>query len=381
MFTSDFHWLLWTEPDPSAGIKVESQHDHFLISPPSSPSPALSSPSCSSLSTSSSSLCHRRSPDPYRPRPYPSARGLHSIPTMSYSYTTKTNLRGPERRSSDGSGPIYHQDGMSNTNYPMPASYDWPSPLMSNQAQQYSPGSEYHISPSVVGGYDNSNVLNSMEHYDQPFSNTPHPNARSSQVTSSDHSSHSDVSSLQYRNCQLEESLRQCKERIRQLEAQHVRAPYTPPGSAGVTPPSSASFESSWKARTMARKRKFCSANRAGNALCAWHDTRRERRVYPPRNAPSGYLNCGCTDEEALFEESLARNGVGSYLPGDNVRMDPALRNPLLKLLQRRYGYRDGDFERDPRTGEWVTGEGHSKWEQESGPATNIRRSRSDRAR
>lgn len=79
--------------------------------------------------------------------------------------------------------------------------------------------------------------------------------------------------------------------------------------------------------------------------------------------APPGRLNCDCTYDEALFEESLSRHGVGSYHPGENVRMDPALRNPLLKLLQERYGYRDGDFERDPLTGDWLDGEGPAKWE------------------
>jgi len=43
--------------------------------------------------------------------------------------------------------------------------------------------------------------------------------------------------------------------------------------------------------------------------------------------------------------------------------MDPALRNPLLKLLERRFGYVDGDFERDPSTGHWVEGEGAELWE------------------
>lgn len=109
-----------------------------------------------------------------------------------------------------------------------------------------------------------------------------------------------------------------------------------------------------------------CSLNRAGNALCSWHDFRREKRAYPPRTAPPGYLNCGCTYEQCLFEETLARHGVGSYLPGDAVRMDPALRNPLLRLLETRYGYRDGDFERDIRTGDWVPGEGPGIWEQQS---------------
>lgn len=137
-----------------------------------------------------------------------------------------------------------------------------------------------------------------------------------------------------------------------------------PPTSQPTRTPFPPSVQGSWKARTAARVRLFCSLNRAGNALCAWHDSRRERRAYPPRMAPAGYLNCGCQYEEALFEESLARHGVGSYHPGENVRMDPALRNPLLRLLQKRYGYVDGDFERDPETGEWLDGEGHVQWEQ-----------------
>lgn len=147
----------------------------------------------------------------------------------------------------------------------------------------------------------------------------------------------------------------------------------------GVAP--TEEFASSWRAHTDARIKRFCALNRAGNALCAWHDSRRERRAYPPRQAPPGYLNCGCTNEEglsiffflyrtllmpyppALFEESLARHGVGSYHPGEMVRMDPALRNPLLKLLEERFGYVDGDFEREPRTGLWLEGEGHEMWE------------------
>lgn len=134
-----------------------------------------------------------------------------------------------------------------------------------------------------------------------------------------------------------------------------------------------------WKARTDARIRLFCSLNRAGNALCSWHDSRRERRAYPPRMAPPGCLNCGCTYEEALFEESLSRHGVGSYHPGETVRMDPALRNPLLRLLQQRYGYRDGDFERDPMTGEWLEGEGHMVWEQKlAAGALSVRKARNE---
>lgn len=138
-------------------------------------------------------------------------------------------------------------------------------------------------------------------------------------------------------------------------------------------------MQMSWKARTDARVRLFCSLNRAGNALCSWHDSRRERRAYPPRMAPPGCLNCGCTYEEALFEESLSRHGVGSYHPGETVRMDPALRNPLLRLLQQRYNYRDGDFERDAVTGEWLEGEGHLLWEQKlAAGALSVRKARNE---
>ena len=181
----------------------------------------------------------------------------------------------------------------------------------------------------------------------------------------------------------VEEELRFLRNKVRELEFEKEAANHRvrllhdsmTPGytSTGIHPsglPSPApgpsnvdAFQESWNARTNARIRTFCSLNRAGNALCAWHDSRRERRAYPPRMAPPGHLNCGCTFEEALFEESLARHGVGSYHPGENVRMDPALRNPLLKLLKQRYGYKDGDFERDPTTGTWVEGEGPSLWE------------------
>ncbi|KAN0111693.1 hypothetical protein V8E52_008254 [Russula decolorans] len=161
--------------------------------------------------------------------------------------------------------------------------------------------------------------------------------------------------------------------RIRELENELAHPASGPlyPSSSSISGlpapapqlPASPSFAASWKARTDARIKLFCSLNRAGNALCAWHDSRRERRAHPPRMAPPGHLNCGCTFEEALFEESLSRHDVGSYHPGENVRMDPALRNPLLNLLQKRYGYKDGDFERDPVTGNWNDGEGPVPWE------------------
>lgn len=165
----------------------------------------------------------------------------------------------------------------------------------------------------------------------------------------------------------------QLRQQIQQLQAQvdglmqerqrfyaQADASGFPPGSHYTRP----QFQEEWTRRTDARCKLICASNRAGNALCAWHDSRRERRTYPPRMAPPGMLNCGCSEEEALFEESLARNGVGSYRPsGDQVRMDPGLRRPLLQLLKARYGYKDGDFEIDRRTGTWKEGEDHREWE------------------
>jgi hypothetical protein len=176
---------------------------------------------------------------------------------------------------------------------------------------------------------------------------------------------------------ETEQAYERAREQVKALESRPAQRSGSGLPSPLSTPPSSAGFQAQWKARTDARIRQFCALNRAGNALCAWHDSRRERRVHPPRMAPDGYLNCGCTYEEALFEESLSRHRVGSYLPGDSVRMDPALRNPLLKLLQQRYGYKDGDFERDPRSGDWVSGEGPAHWEQQiQAGAPNPRRER-----
>ena len=178
-----------------------------------------------------------------------------------------------------------------------------------------------------------------------------------------------------------EDELHRLRRRIRELEIECTRhrnttEPMRRAAAGGLpTPSPSPSFQESWKARTEIRKKMFCSPNRAGNALCSWHDSRRERRAYPPRQAPPGYLNCGCSHEEALFEETLSRNNVGSYRPGEAVRMDPALRNPLLKLLENRYGYKDGDFERDPLLDRWIDGESPSSWElkAQSGPASRRR--------
>ncbi|KZT10387.1 uncharacterized protein LAESUDRAFT_423333 [Laetiporus sulphureus 93-53] len=195
---------------------------------------------------------------------------------------------------------------------------------------------------------------------------------------------------LQQRVRELETEHESALQRAGQLERELARVRYNSPSAASSstlpsplpTPTLPPILEENWRARTEARKKIYCSVNRAGNALCAWHDSRRERRAYPPRNAPPGMLNCGCTHEEALFEESLARHGIGSYHPGESVRMDPTLRNPLLRLLQQRYGYRDGDFDFDPATQTWINGEDAAHWQSRlASGAANVKKNRPEERR
>ncbi|GJJ10284.1 hypothetical protein Clacol_004510 [Clathrus columnatus] len=158
-----------------------------------------------------------------------------------------------------------------------------------------------------------------------------------------------------------EAQLKTLRRRVRELEEELERRSKLRDMNMdmlGVIPPD-------WEERTRFRERAHCSLNRAGNALCAWHDSRRERPLYASRMAPHRTLNCGCTYEEAIFEESLSRNGVGSLWPGESVRMDPTLRNRLLELLQRVYRYKDGDFERNP-DGTWKEGQSAAAWEKKS---------------
>jgi hypothetical protein len=49
--------------------------------------------------------------------------------------------------------------------------------------------------------------------------------------------------------------------------------PHTGDGTSFSPQPSH--MQASWRARTASRVRMFCSLNRAGNALCSWHDSRR----------------------------------------------------------------------------------------------------------
>ncbi|GBE87533.1 hypothetical protein BKA93DRAFT_816616 [Sparassis latifolia] len=225
---------------------------------------------------------------------------------------------------------------------------------------------------------------------DVPMSAATVPISRSSR-SAQEKRLEDEVRRLQQKVHELELINESARQRMKELEREASRGGYRAGGSSSAasalpspvqTPTLPPGMQENWRARTDARTKIFCSLNRAGNALCAWHDSRRERRAFPPRMAPPGHLNCGCTFDEALFEESLARHGVGSYHPGENVRMDPALRNPLLRLLQQRYGYQDGDFERDPATGRWVDGEGAAHWEAKlAAGAASTKKTRGDERR
>jgi len=236
------------------------------------------------------------------------------------------------------------------------------------QTSRYSsPASTSPNSPQ----YQNIPFRGQLPHNAMAFTGTPTP-VNSYSPSPEDRSNNDLVRRLQRRVQELEA---ECGRAKSALEAMRNTTSH----NSSSAPRHSTAFMTSWAARTEARKKYFCSLNRAGNALCSWHDSRRERRVYPPRNAPPGVLNCGCTFDQALFEDSLSRHGVGSYNPGEAVRMDPSLRNALLKLLEERYGYKDGDFEHNPHTERWDDDESPAAWEKKAQNGPVRRRNDADR--
>jgi len=415
--TADF--LSWFNPSvqdnsecKTSEVKEESQTDFSLLpfSPPSSPFIMNSS------TTSTRRITKSESP---RTRPYPelhrSEDTIGMAGTSDSVYETWSRSRGSnDRRSSDGDSPAYqtvtydpsstrHMVHLSRSSSTSSSSLSGavgagPSSRLVSMSPRLSGHSltsmgwhqsqvpltpatpDLSLYPGVPG--DVSYPFPNDTHYEgypstYPYEETTHgaEYTPTSMIDSPTHfqSLASENEDLRQALAKLEQQRRHDREQITALHSQLASLSSNPSGSSSNASGSN-SFEASWRARTDARIRQYCSLNRAGNALCAWHDSRRERRKFPPRMAPYGFLNCGCTHEQALFEESLARHNVGSYLPGDNVRMDPALRNPLLQLLQERYNYRDGDFERDPTTGNWQPGEGPAYWEQQAATGINPRR-------
>ncbi|KAL5634087.1 hypothetical protein ACGC1H_006052 [Rhizoctonia solani] len=170
--------------------------------------------------------------------------------------------------------------------------------------------SSWLVSPSNVFAHPRS--APSFDPISLNISSPPTPASTAPSATSSSQ----ELEQLRQRARELEIINQFATARVEELEKE--RATYHQRGIDGT--PITPELAAEWDARTEARKRQYCSPNRAGNALCAWHDSRRERRAYPARMAPPNHLNCGCTFNEALFEQALAAHGVGSYYPGESVR-------------------------------------------------------------
>ncbi|KAF9446571.1 hypothetical protein P691DRAFT_783510 [Macrolepiota fuliginosa MF-IS2] len=339
--------------------------------------------------------------------------------TASGSRSSNRSISVAGRRTSDGERQVYDNNTMANDTFMMPTNqsssllgvmgegsnspYARVPPLYPNNTMGWSqemsmmppntdtyptgvPGHSSMFTSLPTPGYENLDAArNASPESMGPGSPSYYPVTGEYMMPVS-HPSYRDLSSggssggsqSPYPREDPDSEVRRLRKKVKELQ-QALRDAHAAPPPSGSSAPTNIppAFRSEWKRRTEARKKNFCSLNRAGNALCAWHDSRRERRQFPPRNAPHGMLNCGCTYEEALFEESLARHKVGGYLPGESVRMDPELRRPLLRLLQQRYGYKDGDFDHDPQTMQWHPGQDPETWERQahSGSSSRARRS------
>ncbi|KAG8679187.1 hypothetical protein FRC09_019147 [Ceratobasidium sp. 395] len=261
-----------------------------------------------------------------------------SRPSMQRAYTTSAAanyaLGYPDQQQARGSADLNN-------------SGPWPQWEQSQGASGSGSSAAWLVSPSNVFTHPRS--APAFDPLSLSLSSPPTPGSSSTGPASSPNH---ELEQLRQRARELEIINQFATSRVEELEKERAMRQKGHPEVGALAP--SPEFQAEWEARTEARKRQYCSPNRAGNALCAWHDSRRERRAFPARMAPPNHLNCGCTFNEALFEQALAAHGVGSYYPGESVRMDPALRTPLLKLLEWRYNYKDGDFDRDPATGQWV---------------------------
>ncbi|KAH7099623.1 hypothetical protein BKA62DRAFT_304345 [Auriculariales sp. MPI-PUGE-AT-0066] len=154
---------------------------------------------------------------------------------------------------------------------------------------------------------------------------------------------------------QLEQEGERYRRQLNDLE-QQIKSLTSP-----VMMPSVAFQRPSDHARRAARRLELITKpNRIGNRSCAFHATATPYGI-PAHSAPDGLMNCGCSVNEALLEESLAKNRVGSMAP--HGRLDPELRRSILKLLEDRYDYKDGDLDFDRASLKWREGDDPSSWE------------------
>jgi len=177
----------------------------------------------------------------------------------------------------------------------------------------------------------------------------------------------SPAAAIQMLTIQVAQLERQLQATQQQLQAQTPAGTMNPAhlNMANNLPPPTArttlSRPRDHQKRTERRKSLRELLNRNSNRCCAWCESRRERRKYGPRQIPEGQMTCGCSIEDALFEDSLARNGVGS-IDTTRQRLDPELRRNLLSLLKKQYKYQDGDLDFDHDTLEWSSGGDAVSW-------------------
>ncbi|KAH7100063.1 hypothetical protein BKA62DRAFT_707465 [Auriculariales sp. MPI-PUGE-AT-0066] len=136
---------------------------------------------------------------------------------------------------------------------------------------------------------------------------------------------------------------------------------------ASFPPPQMKPSDREYIERSQLREQAICHPNRVGKAYCAWHGT---ARIKSNKTPDPGNLSCDCPLKEALFEEALARHGVGSVKTGPE-RVHPDIRRALLQLLEKCFNYRDGDFDVDPATGQWIPGQTPHDWARRAARAAN----------
>ena len=229
-------------------------------------------------------------------------QGVAWTPNQHHTSSTHTNVGGISDQSNNSGNVPYHSLS-SIPSGSLPA-----SPYI--QYQSYNQ-SQYNQSPYINTATQSlsptSPVFPAPSYSDQqPFSVHPARPASSMQQRAAGPSAHSDSPARQRTSRttqeQYDDEIRRLHKKVRELELidesarlrqkdlelelandpsqgfGNVNHSLPPPI---LTPsPQSPTFQASWKARTDARIRQFCSLNRAGNALCAWHDSRRERRAF-----------------------------------------------------------------------------------------------------
>ncbi|KAH7338294.1 hypothetical protein B0J17DRAFT_661892 [Rhizoctonia solani] len=202
-----------------------------------------------------------------------------------FEYTEAQGQRRPPMQRSYTSGAanyaLSYPDGASHSrsNSLDVNSGSWPTQWEQSQGPSGSNSSSsmHTVSPSNVFTHPRS--APAFDPISLNISSPPTPASNAPSATSPSQ----ELEQLRQRARELEIINQFATARVEELEKE--RSTYRQRGIDG-TPSITPELAAEWEARTEARKRQYCSPNRAGNALCAWHDSRRERRAYPARMAP-----------------------------------------------------------------------------------------------